>query len=228
MPLWMPRNRSRSSDLAWLYTQEVPCYEIDGVQPVVSPTAFVHPDAVLIGDVIVEDGCYIGPLASLRGDFGRITVGAGSNVQDGCVLHSFPGADCTLQPQSHVGHGAVLHGCTVKSLAMVGMNSVLMDGVVVGEHALIAANSFVPAEFAVPDRSLVAGNPAKVIRELDDATLAWKARGVRVYQDLAQRSRATLKPCDPLPAVEADRPRVSTGTDVSQPLATYRRKSGSD
>jgi phenylacetic acid degradation protein len=206
----------------------VACYEIDGVVPVVSPTAFVHPEAVLIGDVIIEDGCYIGPLASLRGDFGRITVGAGSNVQDGCVLHSFPGADCTLAPQSHIGHGAVLHGCRVASLAMVGMNSVLMDGVVVGEHALIAANSFVPAEFVVPDRTLVAGNPAKVIRELDDATLTWKARGVRVYQDLAQRSRASLKPCQPLTAVEPDRPRVSTGSDVSQPLATYRRAADSD
>ena len=149
-------------------------------------------------------------------------------MQDGCVLHSFPGADCTLAPESHVGHGAVLHGCTVKSLAMVGMNSVLMDGVVVGEHALVAANSFVPAEFVVPDRTLVAGNPAKVIRELDDATLTWKARGVRVYQDLAQRSRASLEPCDPLSAVEPDRPRVSTGSDISQPLATYRRASDSD
>ncbi len=204
------------------------CYEIDGVVPVVSPSAFVHPDAVLIGDVIVEDSCYVAPLASLRGDFGRITIGAGSNVQDSCVLHSFPGADCTLEPESHIGHGAILHGCTVKSLAMVGMNSVLMDGVVVGEHALVAANSFVPAEFVVPDRSLVAGNPAKVIRELDDATLSWKARGVRVYQDLARRSLATLKPCEPLPAVEADRARVSTGTDVSQPLRAYRRTTNAD
>ncbi|HEX4429156.1 MAG TPA: transferase hexapeptide repeat family protein [Frankiaceae bacterium] len=199
-------------------------YEIDGVVPVIDPAAFVHPQASLIGDVIVEEGCYVGPFASLRGDFGRITIGAGSNVQDGCVLHSFPGADCTLHPQSHVGHGAILHGCTVGSLAMIGMNSVLMDGVVVGEHALIAANSFVPAEFEVPARSLAAGNPAKVIRELDETTLTWKARGVRVYQDLARRSLATLKPCEPLEAVPPDRPRVSTASDVSQPLRTYRRQ----
>ncbi|HEX4019180.1 MAG TPA: hypothetical protein VHX15_20760 [Frankiaceae bacterium] len=199
-------------------------YEIDGVVPVIDPAAFVHPQASLIGDVIVEAGCYVGPFASLRGDFGRITMGAGSNVQDGCVLHSFPGADCTLAPQSHVGHGAILHGCTVHSLAMIGMNAVLMDGVVVGEHALIAANSFVPAEFEVPARSLVAGNPAKVIRDLDETTLTWKARGVQVYQDLAQRSLASLKPCDPLAAVQTDRPRVSTTSDVSQPLTTYRRK----
>ena len=199
-------------------------YEIDGVVPVISPTAFVHPQASLIGDVIVEEGCYVGPFASLRGDFGRITIGAGSNVQDGCVLHSFPGADCTLQPESHVGHGAVLHGCTVHSLAMVGMNSVLMDGAVIGEHALVAANSFIPAEFVVPPRSLAAGNPAKVIRDLDETTLAWKARGVRVYQDLARRSLASLKACEPLGAVENDRPRVSTTSDVSQPLSTFRRQ----
>ena len=199
-------------------------YEIDGVVPVIDPAAFVHPQASLIGDVIVEEGCYIGPFASLRGDFGRITIGAGSNVQDGCVLHSFPGADCTLEPDSHVGHGAILHGCTVESLAMIGMNSVLMDGVVVGEHALVAANSFVPAEFVVPPRSLAAGNPAKVIRELDETTLAWKARGVRVYQELARRSLASLKPCEPLRAVPPDRPRVSTSSDVSQPLAAFRRR----
>ena len=106
---------------------------------------------------------------------------------------------------------------------MVGMNSVVMDGAVVGEHALIAANSFVPAEFVVPARSLVAGNPAKVIRELDETTLAWKARGVRVYQELARRSLASLKPCEPLTAVQPDRPRVSTASDVSQPLRSYRR-----
>jgi phenylacetic acid degradation protein len=198
-------------------------YEIDGVRPVIRPTAFVHPEAVLIGDVIVEDGCYVGPLASLRGDFGRIVVGAGSNVQDGCVLHSFPGADCVLEPESHIGHGAILHGCTVRSLAMIGMNSVLMDGVDVGRHALVAANSFLPAEFVVPDQSLVAGNPAKIIRQLDETTLAWKANGVKVYQQLAQRSLASLRPCEPLHEVEDDRQRVSTGSDVSRPLAEYRR-----
>ncbi len=199
-------------------------YEIDGVVPVISPTAFVHPQASIIGDVIVEEGCYIAPFASLRGDFGRITVGAGSNVQDGCVVHSFPGADCTLEPESHIGHGAVLHGCTVHSLAMVGMNSVVMDGAVIGEHALVAANSFVPGEFVVPPRSMVAGNPAKVIRELEETTLAWKARGVRVYQDLARRSLASLQPCEPLAAAPVNRPRVSTTSDVSQPLNTYRRQ----
>jgi phenylacetic acid degradation protein len=200
----------------------MPVYEIDGVVPVVDPQAFVHPDAVLIGDVIIGAGCYVGPLASLRGDFGRITVGAGSNVQDTCVLHCFPGADCLLEPESHIGHGAVLHGCTVRSGAMVGMHAVVMDGAVVGQRALVGANSFVPAGLDIPDEALAAGNPAKVIRQLDAQMLAWKANGLRVYQDLARRSLATLRPATALAAPEADRPRVSTGRDVSVPLHEYR------
>jgi phenylacetic acid degradation protein len=198
-------------------------YEIDGVVPVIDPTAFVHPDAVLIGDVIIEAGCYIAPLASLRGDFGRVTVGAGSNVQDSCVLHCFPGTDCVLEPESHIGHGAVLHGCVVRSGAMVGMHSVVMDGVDVGARSLIGANSFVPAGFVIPDEALVAGNPAKFVRQLDAATLAWKANGLRVYQELARRSLATLKPTVALTAPEPARRRVATGRDVSQPLHEFRK-----
>jgi phenylacetic acid degradation protein len=199
-------------------------YEIDGVVPVVAASAFVHPDATLIGDVIVGPGAYVGPGASLRGDFGRVVVGAGANVQDCCVLHSFPGTDCTVEDEGHVAHAAVLHGCTVRSLAMVGMGAVVMDDAVVGEHALVAANSFVPAAFQVPARTLVAGTPAVVVKELDEATLAWKANGVRVYQDLARRSRASLRPATPLAEVPADRRRVSTGTDVSVPL--HQRRGG--
>ncbi|GBF17633.1 2,3,4,5-tetrahydropyridine-2,6-dicarboxylate N-acetyltransferase [Rhodococcus sp. Br-6] len=200
----------------------MPCYEIDGVVPVVEPNAYVHPDAVLIGDVIVESGCYIGPLASLRGDLGRIIVGAGSNVQDCCVLHSFPGRDLTLAPESHIGHAAVLHGCTVETKVMIGMNAVVMDDVVVGEESLVGANSFVPAGTVIPPRSLVAGNPAKVVRTLDDQTLAWKANGLRVYQNLAVRSLASLRPAEPLTAVEVDRHRVQTGRDVSSPLHEFK------
>ena len=117
-------------------------YEIDGVSPVVHATAFVHPQASLIGDVIIGSGCYVGPMASLRGDFGRIEVGEGSNVQDGCAVHCFPGADTILEPGSHIGHGAILHGCHVCSKVLVGMNAVVMDGVVVGAESLIGAGSF--------------------------------------------------------------------------------------
>jgi phenylacetic acid degradation protein len=198
-------------------------YEIDGIVPVIDPTAFVHPDAVLVGDVIVGPRCYVAPLASLRGDFGRVTVGPGANVQDSCVLHCFPGRDVTVEEDGHVGHGAVLHGCTVGRGVLVGMNSVVMDGATLGECSFVAANSFVKAEEQVPARHLVAGNPAAVVRELSDEEIAWKANGTRVYQELARRSRATLRPAAPLEAVEPDRGRVSTDGSEAVPLREFRR-----
>ena len=186
----------------------MPCYSIEGVVPVVAPDAYVHPTAVLIGDVIVGPGCYIGPCASLRGDFGRIVLKAGVNVQDTCVMHSFPGADCIVEENGHIGHGAVLHGCVIRRDAMVGMNAVVMDGAEIGAEAMVAACAFVPAGTQVPPRSLVAGTPAKVRRELSDEDVARKLVGTRIYQDLAQRCRASLAETQPLAAPEADRKRV--------------------
>ena len=202
----------------------MPSYEIDGIVPVVGPGAFVHPTAVLIGDVIIERGCYIGPLASLRGDFGRIVVGAGSNVQDGCVLHTFPGRELVLEAGSHIGHGAVLHGCTVESGAMVGMGAVVMDDARIGANALVGAGSCVRAGTDVPAEHLAVGSPAKVIRALDAETLAWKANGVKVYQDLAARSLATMRVSEPHEKVEAGRGRVSSARSVSTPLHELRQQ----
>lgn len=199
-------------------------YEIDGIIPVADPTAFVHPDAVLIGDVIIGPGCYIGPMASLRGDFGRVIVEAGANVQDSCVMHCFPGRDVVVQEGGHIGHGAVLHGCTIGRGVLVGMNSVVMDGAVIGEESLVAANSFVKADDQVPPRHLVAGNPARVVRPLTDEEVAWKANGAGVYQELARRCLATLRPVTPLTEVEADRPRVPMDASVSVPLREHRRR----
>jgi phenylacetic acid degradation protein len=199
-------------------------YEIDGVRPVVDPSAFVHPDATVIGDVIIGPNTYIGPLASLRGDFGRIVVGPGSNVQDGCVLHAFPGRDLTIEASGHVGHGSILHGCAIGTGVLVGMNSVVMDGARIGARSFVGANSFVPADFEVPAESLAVGSPAKVARPLTEAEIAWKANGTRVYQDLARRSRATLRPTEPLSEPEPDRPRVSTGTDTAVPLRQFRAR----
>ena len=183
----------------------MPTYEIDGFIPVVDPTAFVHPTAVLIGDVIVGAGCYVGPGASLRGDFGGIVLKAGSHLPDNCVMHSFPGASALVEEVGHIGHGAILHGCIVKRNALVGMNSVVMDGAVVGEDSFVAAQSFVKAKFEIPPRTLVAGTPAKVIRPLTDQEIAWKTKGTAEYQELARRSLATLKPCAPLTEVPAVR-----------------------
>ncbi|MEO8187660.1 MAG: phenylacetic acid degradation protein PaaY, partial [Burkholderiaceae bacterium] len=179
----------------------MPFYEINGLVPVVDPTAFVHPTAILTGDVIVGPRCYVGPAASLRGDFGRIVLEAGSNVQDCCVMHGFPSTDTIVEEDGHIGHGAVLHGCVVKRNAMVGMNAVVMDEAVIGESAIVAACAFVKAGDKIPPRSLAVGTPAKVLRLLSDDEIAWKVSGTKSYQDLTVRSLQTLKEVVPLTTV---------------------------
>ena len=154
-------------------------YAIDGLRPVVDPSAFVHPSAVLIGDVIIGPDCYVGPGASLRGDFGRLVLETGANLQDNCVMHGFPSKDCVIEANGHVGHGAILHGCRVGSNALIGMNAVIMDGAVIGAESFVAALAFVKAGFAVPPRTLVGGIPARIMRELSDDEIAWKSAGHR-------------------------------------------------
>jgi len=197
-------------------------YAINGVTPVVDPSAFVHPSAVLIGDVIVGAGCYVGPCASLRGDFGRIEMRAGSNLQDGCIMHGFPGTDTVVEEEGHVGHGAVLHGCIVARNALVGMNAVINDNAVVGESAIVAAMAFVKAGMQVPPRTLAAGVPAKVIRALTDQEMAWKIEGTRSYQELARRSIATMVPTEALIAVDPDRKRIEVPELL--PLSTLKKQ----
>lgn len=188
----------------------MPCYSIDGVVPFIDPSAYVHPTAVLIGDVVVGPGCYVGPCACLRGDFGQIVLEAGANVQDTCVLHSFPGAQTLVEADGHIGHGSVLHGCVVRRDAMVGMNAVVMDNAEIGEQAMVAACAFVPGGTQVPARSLVAGMPAKVKRQLTDEEIARKHQGTLTYQDLARRSLASLREAEPLTKLEASRVRTKT------------------
>jgi len=199
-------------------------YAIDGIVPVVDPTAYVHPSAVLIGDVIVGPGCYVGPCASLRGDFGRLILEAGANLQDTCVMHGFPGTDTVVGENGHIGHGAVLHGCRVGRDALVGMNAVIMDNAVIGEASIVAASAFVKASQEIPPRVLVAGMPAKVIRPLSDEEIAWKADGTRTYQDLTRRCLATLVETDPLTAVESDRKRIHMPDVV--PLTELKKRGG--
>ena len=176
----------------------MPCYSIDGLVPVIDPSAYVHPTAVLIGDVIVGPGCYVGPCASLRGDFGRIVLEQGANVQDGCVLHSFPGGQVLVEADGHIGHGAVLHGCVVRRDALVGMKAVVMDGAEIGEQAMVAACAFVAGGTQVPSRMLAAGMPAQVRRPLTEDELARKHQGTVLYQELARRALATCQPAEPL------------------------------
>ena len=183
-------------------------YSIDGVAPVIHPFAFVHPEAVLIGDVIIEEGCYIGPCASLRGDFGRIIVCKGSNVQDNCTLHSMPGFDCVVGANGHIGHGAIIHSAQLGPNVLVGMNSVVMDHARIGEAAMIGAMSFVKTGAEVPARHLAAGAPARILRELSANELAKKIEATKLYQQLALRSLSSLRPAEPLMHFDASRPRV--------------------
>jgi phenylacetic acid degradation protein len=200
----------------------VKVWSINGITPVVDASTFVHPSAVLIGDVIVGAGCYIGPLASLRGDFGRLEVRAGANIQDSCVMHGFPGTDTIVEEDGHIGHAAILHGCVVKRNALVGMNAVVNDNAVIGESAIVAAMAFVKAGMVVPERTLVAGTPAKVIRELTEVELAWKIEGTRSYQELTRRSLETMREATALTAVETDRRRIDVGELL--PLSTLKQR----
>ena len=203
--------------------KRVRVWSINGVTPVVDPTAFVHPSAVLIGDVLVGAGCYIGPAACLRGDFGRIDVRAGANLQDCCVMHGFPGTDTVVEEEGHIGHGAILHGCVVQRNALVGMNAVVNDNAVIGEAAIVAAMAFVKAGMIVPPRTLVAGVPAKVVRELTDQELKWKIEGTVSYQELARRSLATMVETEALTAAEPGRKRIELPELL--PLSTTKAKS---
>ena len=199
-------------------------YAIDGIVPVVDPTAYVHPSAVLIGDVIIGPGCYVGPCASLRGDFGRLILERGSNIQDTCVMHGFPGTDTVVEEDGHIGHGAVLHGCRVGRNALVGMNAVITDNAVIGEASIVAASAFVKAGVEIPPRMLVAGMPAKVVRPLSDEEIRWKSEGTATYQDLARRSLATMQETVPLTAIEPGRKRIHMPDVV--PLVELRKKEG--
>ena len=199
----------------------MPCYSIEGVVPVIDPSAYVHPSAVLIGDVIVGAQCYVGPCASLRGDFGRIVLERGANVQDCCVIHGFPKHDTVVEENGHVGHGAVLHSCVVRRDALVGMNAVVMDEAEVGEASIVAACAFVPAGMKLPAKSLAAGVPAKVRRELTEQEIAWKLEGTLTYQELTRRCLSSLVEVPPLEAVEPGRPRLKA-SDV-RPLIAARR-----
>lgn len=180
----------------------------DGLVPVVDPRAFVHPDAVVIGDVIIGADCYVGPGAVLRGDFGRILLQTGSNLQETCVVHAFPGKDVVVEEAGHIGHGAVLHGCRIGRNAMIGMNAVVMDEAVVGADSIVAALAFVKAGAVIPPRSLVVGAPAKVLRDLSDDEIAWKSQGTAIYQQLALEAPQKLQPAIPLTTPEPNRPRA--------------------
>lgn len=200
----------------------MPYYAIDGIRPVVHPDAYVHPSAVIIGDAHIGPDCYVAPCAVMRGDFGRLILEAGSNLQDCCVMHGFPNQETVVETLGHIGHGAVLHGCRVGRNALVGMNTVIMDGVVIGESSIIAANAFIKAGMDIPPRSMVVGSPGRIVRTLSDEEIQWKRNGTNEYQELAIRSMRTMVETRPLTESEPNRPRFSSAV---QPLYQSRDSS---
>jgi phenylacetic acid degradation protein len=179
-------------------------YEFEGHRPVVHPSAFVHPQATVTGRVLIGRDVYIGPGAAIRGDWGRIIIEDGCNVQENCTIHMFPGVTVHLAEGAHIGHGAIVHGARVGRNSLVGMNAVLMDDVEIGTECIIGALCFVKSGEKIPPRSLLAGNPAKIIKEVSDDMIAWKTKGTALYQALPAQCHDSLRPCEPLRAVPDD------------------------
>ena len=173
-------------------------YEYKGIKPVVHESAYVHPQATVTGQVIIGKNVYVGPGAAIRGDFGKIIIEDGCNVQENCTIHMFPGVTVTLKENAHIGHGAIIHGATIGRNCLIGMNAVIMDDAVLGDECIVGALSFVKANEVIPERSLLVGNPAKIIKQVSDEMIAWKTEGTKVYQQLAHDCQQELLPCEPL------------------------------
>jgi phenylacetic acid degradation protein len=182
-------------------------FAFDGFIPVIHESAFVHPKATVTGNVVIGRDVYVGPGAAIRGDWGGIVIEDGCNVQESCTIHMFPGVTVHLERSAHGGHGAVVHGARIGENALVGMNAVVMDNATVGAGSIVGALCFVPSEMQIPPRSVVVGNPAKVVKEVSDEMLAWKTEGTALYQALPARLRESLRPCEPLREVPPDRAR---------------------
>mgnify|MGYP006272352877 CR=1 FL=1 len=174
--------------------------------PVVHPSAFVHPQAAVTGNVIIGANVYIGPGAAIRGDWGGIVIEDGCNVQENCTIHMFPGVTVQLHEAAHIGHGAIIHGATVGRNCMVGMNAVVMDEVMLEAECIVGALAFLKAGSRWPARSLIVGNPARVVGQVSDQMIAWKTKGTQLYQTLPADLHASLRPVEPLREVPADRP----------------------
>ena len=181
-------------------------YEFKGFVPVIHESSFVHPQAAVSGNVIIGKNVYIGPGAAIRGDWGGIIIEDGCNVQENCTVHMFPGITVRLQEGAHIGHGAIVHGAQIGRNCLIGMNAVLMDNAVIGDECIVGALSFVKADEHFEARSLIVGNPAKVIKMVSDEMMDWKSKGTALYQQLPAEMHEHWKPCEPLREIPTDRP----------------------
>ena len=180
-------------------------YEFNGYKPVIDPSSYIHKEATIIGNVIIGKDVYVGPSASIRGDWGKITIKNGCNIQDNCTIHIFPGKDVILEENAHIGHGAIIHGSYIGKNSLIGMNSVIMDDTVIGEECIIGALCFIKGEMKIPNRKIVVGNPAKIKGEVSDDMIKWKKKGTELYQNLPKECRELMKECNPLSKLEKNR-----------------------
>ena len=196
-------------------------YSFQGYIPVVDETSFVHPLAAVTGNVIIGKHCYIGPGAAIRGDWGQIILEDGVNVQENCTVHMFPGKSISLKESAHVGHGAIIHGANLGRNCLIGMNAVIMDDANIGDECIVGAMSFVKAESIIPNRSLVVGNPAKVIKQVSDDMIAWKTKGTELYQQLPSQCHESLREVEPLREIPET---MKMQEDVYQTLRDFMKK----
>ena len=174
------------------------CYEFNGMKPTVDPSSFIHPLAAVTGNVIIGKDVYVGPGAAIRGDWGKIVIEDGCNIQENCTVHMFPGITVFLKESAHIGHGAIIHGANIGKNCLVGMNAVIMDNVDLGDECIVGALTFIKSDEKIPARSLVAGNPYKIIKQVSDEMLQWKTEGTKLYQQLPKQLFETWEQCEPL------------------------------
>ncbi|PCH94089.1 MAG: gamma carbonic anhydrase family protein [Bacteroidetes bacterium] len=191
-------------------------FEFKGYKPVIHESAFIHPNATITGDVVIGANVYIGPGAALRGDWGRIIIEDGCNVQENCTIHMFPGVTVTLQKGAHIGHGAIIHGASIGKNALIGMNAVVMDNAYVGEDSIVGALCLVPENMRIPDRKIVVGNPAKIVKDVSEEMVEWKSEGTELYKSLPKELYETLKPTSPL------RSSPDGSKNIGEPLSDYK------
>lgn len=196
-------------------------YSYKGFIPVVHESSFVHPLAAITGNVIIGKNCYVGPGAAIRGDWGQIILEDGVNVQENCTVHMFPGKSITLKDSAHVGHGAIIHGANLGRNCLIGMNTVIMDGAEIGDESIVGAMTFIKAKMNIPKRSLVVGNPAKVIKEVSDDMIAWKTKGTQLYQQLPKDCHESLIEVEPLRRVPST---LKVQEDVYKTLRDFMKK----
>ena len=193
-------------------------FSFKGFIPVIHESSFIHPQACITGNVIIGKDCYLGPGAALRGDWGAIILEDGCNVQENCTIHMFPGVTVLLKAGSHIGHGAIIHGATIGRNCLVGMNAVIMDHVNLGDESIVGALTFIKEGEQIPTRSLVVGNPSKIIKQVSDDMLAWKTKGTQLYQALPNEMHNEWKVCEPLREIPADRPQYESNYETWQSI----------